>query len=172
MVNTAHKRTPIQIERDRLEIAQRYLHGETQAAIGLALNMTRQMVSYDLKAIQEQWRESALLDINEAKARELAKIDELERTYWQAWADSKQEKQITATEKQTGGENDKAKASIKKEQRDGNPAFLAGVQWCIERRCKIFGFDAPTKLNHSGDITVGDSLSPEQRDAIRQLLVS
>ncbi|MHC4984512.1 MAG: hypothetical protein ACYTF6_15275, partial [Planctomycetota bacterium] len=31
----------------------------------------------------------------------------------------------------------------------GDPRFLAGVQWCIERRCKILGLDAPTKAQAS-----------------------
>jgi hypothetical protein len=34
---------------------------------------------------------------------------------------------------------------VRKEAREGNPAFLAGVQWCINKRCEIFGFDAPKK---------------------------
>ena len=32
----------------------------------------------------------------------------------------------------------------------GDPRFLAGVQWCIERRCKIIGIDAPTKSELTG----------------------
>lgn len=141
-------RTPFQIERDRQEITRRYLRGETQAAIGEALGMTRQMVGYDLKAIQEAWQKASLIDFNAAKGRELAKVDELERTYWQAWDESKQEKTQTSTKKkQTGkGEDAKTEAAIKREKRDGNPAFLAGVQWCIERRCKLLGIDAPTKI--------------------------
>jgi hypothetical protein len=34
---------------------------------------------------------------------------------------------------------------MEREQRDGNPAFLAGVMSCIERRCKLLGLDAPVK---------------------------
>ena len=50
--------------------------------------MTRQMVGYDLKAIQRRWREDTSRNLDEEKARVLAKLDELERTYWQAWEDS------------------------------------------------------------------------------------
>ncbi len=145
----APKRTPIQIEHDRVEIARRYLHGETQAAIGRVLGMTQQMVCYDLKAIQAQWRRAAIRDFDEAKGQELAKIDELERTYWEAWAQSKEEKQTKSAAKEQGeGKNGtvKTKTGLRTEGRDGNPVFLAGVMACIDRRCKLLGVDAPVKL--------------------------
>ena len=83
----ANKRTLIQIEDDRREIASLYLQGKTQQAIAERLGMTRQMVGYDLKAIQRRWREDTSRNLDEDKARELAKLDELERTHWQAWED-------------------------------------------------------------------------------------
>ena len=50
----APKRTNIQIEDDRREIASLYLQGKTQQVIADRLHMTRQMVGYDLKAIQRR----------------------------------------------------------------------------------------------------------------------
>ena len=84
----ANRRTPIQIEDDRREIASLYLQGKTQQAIAERLSMTRQMVGYDLKAVQRRWREDTSRNLDEDKAQELAKLDELERTHWQAWEDS------------------------------------------------------------------------------------
>jgi hypothetical protein len=43
------------------------------------------------------------------------------------------------------------KAAMRKEERDGNPEFLKGVQWCINKRCEILGFDAPKKNVLSGE---------------------
>ena len=123
----ANKRTRIQIEDDRREIASLYLQGKTQQAIAERLNMTRQMVGYDLKAIQRRWREDTSRNLDEDKARELAKLDELERTHWQAWEDS-----------------------LEQEDKHGNPAYLRGVIDCIDRRCKLLGLDSPQKLEHSG----------------------
>ena len=141
----APKRTPTQIIENRAEIARRYLRGETQAAIGRALGMTQQMVSYDLAAIEAAWQKSALYDMDKAKARELARIDHLERTYWEAWEESRQDKEV-ATQKQVGsGEAQRREATLRKEGQSGNPAFLSGVERCIERRCKLLGLDAPEK---------------------------
>ena len=142
-----NKRTPTQRENDLERIAALYLKGKRQADIAAELGVSQPQVSYDLKEIHKRWRESTLVSINEAKHRELSRIDELERTYWDAWARSCEEKTKTRTEKSAGGT---AKASVEKDQMLGNPAFLVGVQWCIEQRCKIFGINAPTKTEITG----------------------
>jgi len=41
------------------------------------------------------WVKSALTDFNEHKARELARIDQLEAEYWRAWQDSKEQMTIS-----------------------------------------------------------------------------
>lgn len=143
------KRTPTQRENDLQRIAALYLRGKRQADIAQELGIAQQQVSYDLKEIHKRWRESTLIDINEAKQRELARIDELEIEYWDAWRRSCEEKTKTRTEKAATGAT---KASVEKDTMLGNPAYLAGVQWCIERRCKIFGIDAPDKTEHSGTL--------------------
>ena len=113
------------------------------------------MISYDLKKIQETWRESALIDIDEAKARELAKVDRLEREYWDAWERSCEDAETIRQEGRPPEEGEKGKPEkvVKTSKgQAGDPRFLAGVQWCIERRCKIIGVDAPTEHKLSGTI--------------------
>lgn len=140
----ANKRTPIQREADLVMIAGLYFQGKQQVEIAKELNITQQQISYDLKTLQTRWVEAANTKINEAKARELAKLDNLEREYWAAWLDSKKEFRSTSTER-TKGKNFGTKVQIKKERRDGDPRYLDGVMSCIERRCKIIGLDAPIK---------------------------
>lgn len=126
------------------QIAAYYLKGMRQADIAEKLGVTQPQVSYDLKTIHKRWRESALVNMNEVKHRELARIDELERTYWDAWARSCEEKTKTRTEKVVDGVT---KASVEKDQMLGNPSYLSGVQWCIEQRCKIFGLYEAAKIS-------------------------
>jgi hypothetical protein len=168
-----HTRTRAQRENDLRRIAELYLHGLMQAEIAQQIGVCRQQIGYDLKVLQKRWQEAALSDFNARKAQELAKVDELERTYWQAWQESKEIRETTTstTEKTVGGAGEaaqvdltgaplKQKAALKKEQRDGNPAFLAGVERCIARRCEILGLDAPRKgielvdHHHSGSIAL------------------
>ncbi len=107
------------------------------------------MVCYDLNVIRGRWRRSALLDFDARQALELAKVDELERVYWQAWERSRQTRETTSTKKVDGKEA-KIEAAMSRQQLLGDPRFLAGVQWCIERRCKLLGIDAPERRQVSG----------------------
>jgi transcriptional regulator with XRE-family HTH domain len=143
-------RTPLAREHDLREAAALYLRGLTQHEIAQRLGVSRQQVGYDLKVIQRRWQDSALADFHAKKAAELAKADELERTYWEAWERSCQAREISTQEKIQGGagqaEEGRLKAGVRKEKRDGNPEFLRGVERCIEMRCKILGAFAALKI--------------------------
>jgi predicted transcriptional regulator len=145
------KKTEIAIRRQ--QIAAAYLRGGTQAEIATELGCDQATVSRDLKALRAEWMRSALIDINEAKARELAKIDALELEYWQAWKRSQEDAESEITKMQgtppKQGDANPAPAKLetqkKREGQSGNPAFLRGVEWCINKRCEIIGVNAPIK---------------------------
>lgn len=140
------KRTDFQREQDLEKITALYLKGWRQIDIAEELGLSRQQIGYDIKTIQKRWRESTAINMDEAKQRELSRIDELEREYWLAWEKSKNERVMARQEK--SAKDTIARASMVKEQRDGNPAFLAGVMSCIDRRCKLLGLDAPIKTQN------------------------
>jgi hypothetical protein len=146
----AKTRRPLERERDLREVAALYLHGLTQHEIAQRLNVSRPQIGYDLKVLQRRWQESALADFHAKKASELAKVDELERTYWEAWDRSCQAREVTTQEKTQAGEDPaeetRRKAGVRKEPRDGNPEFLRGVERCIELRFKILGAFAAVKV--------------------------
>jgi len=172
MSSTQNKRTKIQIAEDRREIAAQYLRGKTQAEIAAYIStdpargytLTVQQISYDLRKIQAQWRESSLRDFDELRAQELAKVDELERTYWQAWLDSCAALE-TITQEGTGDGVAKVKKTSKPQ--NGDPRFLSGVERCIERRCRLLGLDAPAKSELTGKD--GAPLLYPLADVIREL---
>ena len=141
------------IESRRAYVAEFYLKGfkrqdkilECLAGVGIVIEQPT--VSRDLKAIKQRWLESQIVNLNEAKQKELDRIDLLEREAWKAWDRSCRERQVSATERSTGHlDGDKTKARVTKEGRDGNPAFLERVAWCINKRCEILGLDAPKKV--------------------------
>jgi hypothetical protein len=146
----AKSRTPLGRERDLRETAALYLRGLAHHEIAQRLHVSRQQIGYDLKVLQRRWQASALADFDAKKAAELARIDELERSYWEAWERSCQAREVTTQEKTQGGEGHaedaRLKAGVRKEQRDGNPEFLRGVERCIELRCKITGAFAAVKV--------------------------
>ena len=149
---TGKRRSNGQLARDRRRIGNLYLQGWVQVDIAQELELSQATVSRDIAALQASWLESALIDFNEAKAQELAKVDRLEREYWQAWERSCEDAE---TVRQEGSKDDAGKASVDKivktaKGQAGDPRFLAGIQWYIEKRCKILGIDAAVKLEHTG----------------------
>jgi hypothetical protein len=147
------KRSKSQRGRDRRLIANLYLKGEYQADIAAQVGISQGQVSKELAILQAEWQTSALIDINEAKARELAKIDALELVYWQAWERSQLDAESEITKMQgtppkpneTSPAPAKLETQKKREGQSGNPAFLSGIQWCINKRCEIVGVNAPIK---------------------------
>lgn len=160
------RRSRSQLERDRRRIADLYLRGRLQVDIAQELGISQQTVSLELKALHREWLASALIDVDRAKAKELAKVDRLEQEYWTAWERSCEDAE-TVTEKGKGASGkDKPtefEKTIQRKGQAGDPRFLQGLQWCIERRCKILGIDAPEKQEHSGSISLvyGGNVNPE-----------
>ena len=135
-------------------IAMMYLRGETQASIAAQVGVSTRMVGKYLEQIEKEWRQSALRDFDDLRGIQLAKIDELEREYWQAWERSQKPKTRTRQEvtprkdKETGATKMVADKVIKEVSESvGDPRWLDGVQKCIERRCKMLGLDAPETID-------------------------
>ena len=160
---TAPKRTKIQRENDLALIADLYLKQWTQVAIAahiadvrrpLGYAISQPMVSNDLKEIQKRWRAASLLDMNEAKQRELARIDVLEREYWEAWAKSQQPRKVSQSKAIQSTNRDSKEAIQRAEERTGDPRYLEGVRWCIAQRCKILGVEAPVFHDLRGELVI------------------
>jgi hypothetical protein len=144
------KNKALEMAKRRARVAELYLQGRYQWEIACALDVTQATVSRDIAALHQQWETSGIFNFDAAQRKELARIDALEREYWIAYHASKEDKESTATEKTDTPDGARLKAAVRKERRDGNPAFLAGVQWCITQRCKILGFEAAKKLDVRG----------------------
>lgn len=124
-------RSPLQVEQDRARVAALVIQGRAHQEIALELGVSRQQVTYDLKVIKDRWKARTTMDLDQAKADEMVKIDFLERTYWDSWTLQCQPKDSVP--------------------QVGDPKLLAGILSCIDRRCKLLGLDAPVKIE-PGDI--------------------
>jgi hypothetical protein len=178
----AAKRTKHETIRDRAEISELYLRGKTQAQIAELLSkdparahyggLSQQTISRDLRVIQKEWAEAAQHNMTELKAKELAKIDNLERMYLDEWYRSKGESIETEQEQDETTGKSRKKAKVKKKSQLGDAKYLQGVQWCIGKRCEIFGLDAPKELDIKDQRLVDkipwDSLT---KDQIRRLQI-
>jgi hypothetical protein len=137
----------LMIESRRCQVAELFLRGvKRQGELARRLGVDRSTVSRDLKALNARWKEAAVRDLDAAKGQELEHIDQLLREYWDAWEKSKKGQETTTTEQTTGGDGERVRAAIRKEEQHGDPRYLAGVQWCIEQRARILGLNAPQKI--------------------------
>jgi hypothetical protein len=126
----------------RKKVAARYLRGQTQWEIARAFEVEQATISNDLKAIHAEWLKEATLDRGEWTARELARIDEVERQAWAAWAKSQEDAEVLRAKRR--GDVAETEKIIKGQS--GDPCFLDIILKCIERRCGLLGLDAPKQL--------------------------
>lgn len=143
------ERSPAEMARDKRRIAELYLQGRLQSEIGGELGVSQSTVSRVLKELQVEWREASAVAVAVAKAQELARLDVLEREYWAAWQASQRPVKKTSV-RQGGPIGSGTVSAIETTESVGNPAFLAGVMACIQRRCEILGVDAPRKQELGG----------------------
>ena len=135
------RRTASQRDKDLQITAELYLAGRNQYEIAEVIGVSQGTISNDLKAIRAMWRERAVIAFSERKAEELARLDKLEREYWQAWERSiKPVKSKSKKVKTFADSLDSTEITKKKEARDGNPSFLAGVERCIKQRMEILHY--------------------------------
>lgn len=142
----------------RKRIAQLYLDGKTQWEIAHEFGVTQALISYELKKIHKEWLGSTLLDFNEAKVKEIAKIDHLEEMAWRSFHRSCEDavtdhkeverklKDVVKVDKgkvtPTGKTAMQVVGDVSKKVtkgQAGDPRFLERVAWCIDQRCKILG---------------------------------
>jgi len=76
----------------RATIARLYLKGYSGQEIASKVGVSESQVSRDIKAVAELWRETALQDIGERKAQDLAELALVRRELWSAWYSSKKRK--------------------------------------------------------------------------------
>ena len=147
----------------RYDVAQMNLAGMTLREIGEKLGVNAATVCRDLEWVREEWRKAAVEDFDQARAIELARLNLVERKYWEAWKRSTEDKvtrieaygtpgsQCGATlrvanhdaERGATSDHDEDRQATyrweKTETQSGRPSFLEGVLKCIGKRSKLLG---------------------------------
>lgn len=148
-----------EIEERQHFIAERYLRGQSQRQIAKALEISQTTVFKDLQAVRKAWKDSMIRDFDEAKARELEKIDLVEREAWAAW-----ERSQKVGVKKTKGVNSKGVVDeTTRTGQYGDATFLGVALNCIKRRCDLLGLDAPVKVTETD--SDGNDITADQRRA-------
>lgn len=146
---TGPKRTPMQREADLLKIAEWYCQGWGIKKIAEKIGVSFQQISNDLVELRKRWKERASGSIEEQKLAELAKIDNLERVYWEQFEASK----------------------VNEGTPQGYKGWVDSVQWCIDTRAKIFGIYAPTKTKNDTTVTIDPVAQKAAMERAKKLLL-
>lgn len=116
--------------------------------------VSQQTVSLDLKALDQIWRNSALVNTDKWKKELINQYRYLYQQALSAWELSLEDAETTIQEAIDSGEGgnggQRLKVSTKTEGQSGNPALLAQAQAALKALREILGVDAATKLEHSG----------------------
>ncbi len=143
-------------------MARLALHGWSQVDIAQYLEIAQSTVSRDLKAIQQQWKESAIRDFDLDRQQELQRLSMLEKEYWGGWERSQQSKETSLTEKLATGRDEagqtlgRVKLATRSEQKVGDAIFLSGIQKVIDTRCKLLGLYPEEGIGSEQSITLSD----------------
>ena len=114
-------RTQLERERDLDSLATHYLHGKTHTELASLFGVSRQQITYDLRTLQQRWLASSLVNFDAAKAKELARIDALERTYYEAWERSLGQKETKTAERTSGAAHVRARSPPRARPRPPGP---------------------------------------------------
>ncbi|NWO06854.1 MAG: hypothetical protein HLX50_14515 [Alteromonadaceae bacterium] len=118
-------------------------------------------VKYDLREVRKRWRQSSVRDFDAHREEQLARLDLMEASLWREW------------ERSCGIPEAKKSKKSDLPPQTGDPRYMTVMLNIIERRSKLLGLDAPTKLaptNPDGDEPY-KQIAPDEIDArIHELL--
>lgn len=186
---SGHRRTLAERERDLAITADLYCKGYTQVRIAQVVGVSNVQIFRDIETIHRRWLVDAKISTEDAVNRELQKINRLEMEAWEAWTRSREPKELQTTERTdlppvmvTGPDGrttpvqaQRNRVAIQRQQRDGDPRFFTTVQWCIERRCKLLGLDAPEKVDITLKIrerAIAEGLDPDRAVAAAERILA
>ncbi|MGV8123105.1 MAG: hypothetical protein AB2L14_25360 [Candidatus Xenobiia bacterium LiM19] len=146
----ANKRKKIQIEHDRVKILELSLTGFTQTEIAVRMKMTRQMVGYELKKIETEWRQQRKDLKDDDINHRLAELKKVKRESWRAWEKSKKPRTTTTLKAGSNTQGVVDEKTEKREYQTGNPDYLKRIEECIQEECKMLGLYAPEQTEEVG----------------------
>jgi len=182
-----HKRTVEQRENDLRRVAELRLQKHTDREIAgilfeeTGIQLSRQQIQYDRTAIRKMWLAETIDKYDVLIRRELARIDALEETIWQAMRDSMKpatkdvvnlaRRKIKDAESKGDGdiyEMVKVKEMNILETSGVSPAFFSQIQECQKERRRLLGLYAPQQIDvHKNVVVKGYAVvSPSDWDVV------
>ncbi len=166
-----------QVKEARLEIVSKlYKRGysirKIRAEVMTRLDLRTYAVSTvhdDIQTLLREWRDSRLVDTDQALQLELTRIDDTVRELWEQWEKSKEDYTKTKL-KRKGTPTVNAETGRREMRTDsseetsesvvglGNPQYIAEIRQQLAERRKLLGLYAPEKRELSGGLSFAEFL--------------
>jgi hypothetical protein len=121
-------------------------HGYTQKQIAAKVGCHPSQVSRDLRSAHKSHGEELDKDRNACLAEILAENEKVKQAHWRSHERALEPREITTTgftNNRVSGRSDHAR--IRREPGRDNPAALAGVERCLERKARLLGVEEGTR---------------------------
>ena len=161
--------TPLMLER----IEQCLLEGMSQRATAKKCAISESAVRYHLEnTLRPRWHAAAVSTFH----ADLAKVAMMERVAWERFHSRDPGETRKAIEKALVGKVGKlrvVKEAVRTVSRTGSTAWLEVVQWCIDFRARVFGYQAAQehRVQVGGTIRVAGKTPAELDEEMLQRLV-
>lgn len=147
------KNTKLAVEARRHQSRLMVLNGWTRKEIAEHFGIVESMVSRDLAAELEASKERWAEDLYKRRCDTADRLAHIRNEALEAWNRSCDERQIRQTQQKDGANgNGERSASLRTEDRDGDPRFLAEARAAEADIRKLWGMDAPAKTEVTGDV--------------------
>lgn len=146
----------------RQRVSDLYLQGRPLHAISDDLQVPMTTLWRDLKAIQKDWRSSAIRNFDQQVEQELQKLDLVEREAWESWERSKKPAQEASARDHEPGRGTKRIKS-----RHGDMRCLEIILKCGEGRRELLGLNP-----HKPQVTIqADNVRVDMQSELRKDLL-
>ena len=151
------RKEKVALAKRRHQVSELYVQGHKQTAIAGHVGVSQQTVSNDLKAIQNEWRNSSVRDFDAVRDKELEKLDRVERESWAAWERS--QKPVQSAVVSSGGDRQKTQKTVKEQH--GDPRYLEQmsryheIRGCFHRHARPAQKSLDQDSPHYSSATVG-----------------
>src|SRR5713101_6141194 len=121
-----HRRTLLQRNHDRIKITELLIQGMSHTDIAMRIGLSQPQISREVNMIQSIWAKEEPDKIRFLLNQELARIDCVEKSAWEAWDDSQKPREITSQERITSQGPRDVHENV---QTGSSERLKAGVHW-------------------------------------------
>ena len=127
----------ITIESRLVQVALLWRRGDDKITIARKLGVSPATITKDFRILLARWRESSLVDYNEAKTLQLEKLKLLQQEHWEAYEKSKEPEVIRIKKEGYTPDGDFEEEIVQKKERIGDYKNLAELRKIYEQEALL-----------------------------------